>query len=189
VKLTAPYPPGVNTLYGVRAVLVKGRPMAFPYKTREHSDYAVAMKLASLEAGLRAEDLPLHPKPATVALRVDLYRPRRAGDIDGPLKTLLDVLQGIAFENDDQVARLEVYRHDDKGNPRVELDVTALTAEQPELPLTRPPPAVGRPLHEAGERPDAHGAANPAARVGAVATEPLEQRLRRLARPGTVSNR
>lgn len=88
MKLELPYPPGVNTLYGVRATIVKGRPMAFPYKTHEHRDYATQAKLAMLEAGLRAEQLPVHPKPAEVALKVELFRPRRAGDIDGPLKNI-----------------------------------------------------------------------------------------------------
>lgn len=177
MKLECPYPPGVNSLYGVRATLVKGHPIAFPYKTHEHRDYATAVKLAALEAGFRG-DVPMFPKPATVALLVRLFRPRRAGDIDGPLKTLLDVLQGIAFENDDQVARLEVYRHDDKHRPRVELEVTELAAEQPALDLGFTPPVA--PM---SATPPKH------ARPVSNSSEPLAQRLRRLATPAHVDHR
>lgn len=178
LKLELPFPPGVNTLYGVRAVIVKGRPMAFPYKTHEHRAYLTQAKLAALEAGLT--DGPKWPKPASVAMLVRLYRPRRAGDIDGPLKTLLDVLQGIVFENDDQVARLEVYRHDDKARPRVEIEVTELAAEQPEQPAldlggldAAPPPKV---VHRTKPVPP-------------PMPQSLEQRLRNLARPATITHR
>lgn len=180
MKLMLAYPPGVNSLYGVRATLVRGRPMAFPYKTHEHRDYVVQARLAVLEAGFTAEQLPRWPKPATVALVVRLYRPRRAGDIDGPLKTLLDVLQGLAFDNDDQVARLEVYRHDDKHRPRVELEVTELAADQPaQADLGFTPTA------------SAHMSAAPANHARPVSNlpEPLSQRIRRLATSGVVQNR
>lgn len=60
------------------------------------------------------------------ALRVeaDLYRPRRVGDIDGPLKALLDALAGVAYENDKSVRQLWVRLLDDKLDPRVEVTIT-----------------------------------------------------------------
>lgn len=138
--LTLAYPPAVNTLYGVRCTIPReellkvlaavkaGRPLheaatqiqrlavAFPYKTHEHAEYAAAAKH---RASTRRNGPWL--KPAQLEMTVDLYRPRRSGDIDGPLKTLLDVLQGIVYENDDQVSKLTVERRDDKANPRVEV--------------------------------------------------------------------
>lgn len=58
-----------------------------------------------------------------VRMEVKYYRPRRAGDIDGPLKLVFDSLQGILYENDKQIIELHVYRFDDKENPRIEVTV------------------------------------------------------------------
>lgn len=216
MKLTLPFPPGVNTLYGVRAVVkrdqlvplllevkrgldaheaatrVQRLAQAFPFRTKEHEQYATHVRLAMYEAGHRADTLPVHPKPVELELKVTLFRPRRAGDIDGPLKTLLDSLQGNLFENDDQVCRLEVLRCDDKARPRVELEVTPRPAElQPDearqVNLFEDTKGAG---HAA--RPET---GNPAAVVkprGAVAgsmPEPLNRKLQRLARPAVISNR
>ena len=70
----------------------------------------------------------LHPIKTPVELTIRLYRPRKAGDIDGPLKILLDALIGYVYIDDAQVVALHVYRLDDKDNPRVEIDV-----EQPKV--------------------------------------------------------
>lgn len=198
LRLVMPYPPGTNTLYGVRAMLIRGKPMAFPYKTHEHREYVVQARLAVLEAGLTAEQLPRWPKPATVAMRIDLYRPRRSGDIDGPLKTLLDVCQGLVFDNDDQVVQLEVYRHDDKQQPRVELVVTELASEQATL-FMMTGAATGGATRPGGfdglQPPDARGTGPARTPVSSpvaareVLPEPLQRKLRRLARPAVISNR
>lgn len=195
MKLELPYPPGVNTLYGVRAV-VKREPLvkllletkrgldideaatrvqrlaqAFPFKTSEHTAYATQARLAAYEAGLTHTQLPRWPRPTQLALEVRLFRPRKAGDVDGPLKTLLDSLQGVMFENDDQVARLVVDRDDDKDRPRVELTFSVVGVEQPALDLgavaSRPPPS--RSLEQLNE--------------------PWTRKVRRLAQPAVVSNR
>jgi len=41
------------------------------------------------------------------------YRARRAGDVDGRIKAALDLLTGIAYHDDAQVAALDVRRIDD----------------------------------------------------------------------------
>jgi Holliday junction resolvase RusA-like endonuclease len=41
-----------------------------------------------------------------VAARLRFFWPTAAGDIDGPIKSTLDALQGFAFENDRRVRRL-----------------------------------------------------------------------------------
>lgn len=163
MRLELPYPPGVNTLYGVRAVMVKGRPMAFPYKTHAHRNYTKAVRLAA--GGWGEESPPMWSKPALISLKVKLFRPRRLGDIDGPLKTLLDVLQGIIFENDDQVSKLEVDRDDDKHRPRVELEACELEA----------PRDLGDLLNDYSPP--------------AVRAETTAQKLRRLAKPNVVKGR
>lgn len=166
MNLTFAYPPGVNTLYGVRAHVdraelfkvlasvkngslpleaaaakIQKLAMAFPYKTREHADYTKAARLSA-----KRLDGPEWMRPAQLELKINLYRPRRAGDVDGPLKTLLDTGQGLIYENDDQIAHLDVWRHDDKDNPRVEIVATKLDlpGEQDELfEVPRPPERTG----------------------------------------------
>lgn len=52
-----------------------------------------------------------------VAVRIVWVRERRAGDVDNRVKATLDTLKGIAFRDDDQVARIEVERVDDLTTP------------------------------------------------------------------------
>jgi Holliday junction resolvase RusA-like endonuclease len=56
-----------------------------------------------------------------VSLRIEIYRARKAGDIDGYFKGLMDALNGIAWLDDKQVVHIEAWRYDDKKNPRVEV--------------------------------------------------------------------
>jgi crossover junction endodeoxyribonuclease RusA len=56
-----------------------------------------------------------------VAISIDVYRPRRVGDLDNTLKVLLDSLRGIAFEDDSQIVELSARRFDDKDDPRAEV--------------------------------------------------------------------
>lgn len=73
--------------------------------------------------------------PFTQPVRVflDVYRARRAGDLDGFLKCLLDSLQGVVYANDKQIVEIHARRFDDRDNPRVELTVVE-APEQPEPP-------------------------------------------------------
>jgi Holliday junction resolvase RusA-like endonuclease len=209
VKLELPYPPLWNTLYGHRAVIKRDElvklllevkrgldvqeaatrcqrlAQAFPFKTREHEQYATQARLAMYEAGYRADQLPCWPRPMLLSMTVRLYRPRAAGDIDGPLKTLLDSLQGNVYENDDQVDKLPIERFTDRKRPRVELEIEPLGAElQPDearqagLDLGFTPPA-------ASMSAPARNYARPVSNL----PEPLDRKLRRLAQPAVVSNR
>lgn len=94
-----------------------------PIKSAEHRAYfdAVAARVGFLAAPW--------PKETPLAVTLRLYRPRRTGDIDGPIKALLDSLNGRAWVDDSQISELHVTRHDDKANPRVEVSIT--TKEQP----------------------------------------------------------
>ena len=113
VELTLPYPPSVNRYW---RTIVKDK-RAFPILSAEARAYKARM--ATYAVGRQ-------PLQGALRLRVRLYRPRKAGDIDGPLKPLLDALQGILYVNDSQLVRLEVDRFDDKDNPRVEVEVEAV---------------------------------------------------------------
>lgn len=55
-----------------------------------------------------------------------VYRPRRVGDLMNREKVLSDALQGIAFHDDKQIVEAHFYQHDDKDNPRVEVEVEVI---------------------------------------------------------------
>jgi len=59
----------------------------------------------------------------TVGLRLNVFRPRKAGDLDNTIKVLLDSLKGILFEDDKQVVEITARRWDDKAAPRVVVEV------------------------------------------------------------------
>ena len=63
------------------------------------------------------------PFAGPVAVYVNVYRSRKAGDLDNYNKVLLDALKGVAYSDDDQVVELHAWRHDDKDNPRVEVEI------------------------------------------------------------------
>lgn len=109
-----PYPPSVNTLVRARAMQVHGRWMAQVYKTADHRKYLEAV-------GVIVGDLV--PTAELLAVTLKLYRPRRVGDLDGPIKALFDSLNGRAWLDDSQVVELHVTRHDDKHRPRVEVSI------------------------------------------------------------------
>ncbi len=63
------------------------------------------------------------PLEGPIALTAHVYRKRKAGDVDGYLKGMMDSLQGYAYLNDSQIVELHIHRHDDKNNPRVEVTI------------------------------------------------------------------
>lgn len=117
--LVLPYPPSANTLY---RSIVRGK-RALPIKSAEHRAYfgAVAARVGFLAAPW--------PKETPLVVTLRLFRPRKAGDIDGPIKALLDSLNGRAWVDDSQIVELHVIRGDDKARPRVEVQIS--TQETP----------------------------------------------------------
>lgn len=89
----------------------------FMYKTKALKDYEESFisqckfyKDQNIEGNLRIE--------ATV------YYPNRKSDIDNSLKVLLDMMQKVnAFDNDNKVAEIEIFKRLDKLNPRVEFEI------------------------------------------------------------------
>ena len=108
-KLILPYPPSANHY------LKRGKNGVF--RTQEANDYRENVQMICLIARLE-------PLLGDVSLFIDVYRPRRSGDVDNVLKVVLDSLQGHLYENDRQVSHISITRHDDKNDPRIE--VTAL---------------------------------------------------------------
>jgi Holliday junction resolvase RusA-like endonuclease len=59
----------------------------------------------------------------TISVSMDVYRKRKAGDLDGYAKILLDSMQGICYANDKQIVELHARRFDDKHHPRVHVTI------------------------------------------------------------------
>lgn len=105
VELTLPYPPSVNGMYATfrgRRILSKDG--------REYKK-AVAMIPATVTFG------------GDVVLTINLYRPKRIGDLDNRIKAIQDSMTGIWYADDKQVVEIHAYRHDDKLNPRAEITI------------------------------------------------------------------
>lgn len=58
-----------------------------------------------------------------VRVKIDIFRPRKAGDIDSALKSALDSLTGLIYKDDRQITELFAYRFDDRNNARVEIEI------------------------------------------------------------------
>lgn len=106
--ITLPYPPSANRYWRSW----RGRMVV--------SDAAKTYKLA---AWMVAQSAGIHPLAGDVAISVHVYRPARRGDVDNSLKVLLDALIGVAYQDDSQIVELHVWRHDDKRNPRAEVEI------------------------------------------------------------------
>lgn len=108
MKLTLPYPPTANLYWRCwRGRIVKS-PAARAYQER--------IKFLARSAYCLVLAVPCR-------VRLEVYRPRRIGDLDNTLKVLLDALKGVAYTDDKHVAELHATRHDDKANPRVEVQI------------------------------------------------------------------
>lgn len=121
IKLTLPFPPVLNHLYPTTRT---GKRV----KSRAGREYAHT-------AGWQAKEQGAVPIAGPVAVTIDAYRPRRVGDIDAPLKVLLDALTGIAYEDDGQIEWLLIRRHDDAKNPRVELTIEPVGEQQAQMEM------------------------------------------------------
>lgn len=115
MKLVLPYPPTANKYWRVW----RGRPV----KSDEARNYQNAVRVRWLVTHPRGGTAAAPAGPVSVT--VDAYRPRQIGDLDNTLKVLLDALRGIAYVDDAQVVELHARRHEDKANPRVEIEVVA----------------------------------------------------------------
>ena len=82
MRLTLPLPPSANTLY------IKGSHIAL---SEAHRAWRELCAFVCLAAGVK-------PTSLVVAVRIDIYRKRRLGDIDNRAKTILDGLNGIAYD-------------------------------------------------------------------------------------------
>jgi crossover junction endodeoxyribonuclease RusA len=103
------YPPSANRYWRkFRNVIVK---------SKEARDYQAAVKLRF--AGRK-------PMRGPVVVSLNVFRPKRTGDLDNTLKVLLDALKGVAYVDDSQIVELHAWRNEDKFYPRVVVKVEAI---------------------------------------------------------------
>ena len=107
-RLVLPLPPSANRYWRTfRNVVVV---------SEEARAYKAGVKASALEQGATLI-------PGDVAVYIDVYRSRKAGDLDNRIKVALDALKGIAFEDDRQVVKIHARRFDDRNNGRIEITV------------------------------------------------------------------
>lgn len=99
---TLPVPPSANEYWGV-----SGSRM---YVTEKAKAYKQEIKYMLSQAV---------PMKGFVAVNFSVYRPRMKGDLDNYNKIMFDALQGLVYENDNQIVEIHSFREDDKENPRV----------------------------------------------------------------------
>ena len=107
VFLTLPVPPSANRYWRN----IRGRMVV----SQEAQDYKQLVRLAC------AEIVPLR-KEFPVGISFTFYRARKSGDLDNRIKVVLDALNGVIYDDDDQVVEIHAKRADDKENPRIVLE-------------------------------------------------------------------
>jgi len=112
ITLVLPYPPTVNHMYRRARVRLALTPEALAFRH--------AVRMIAMAQGVT-------PVTGPVAVFLDVYRPRRRGDLDNILKATLDALQSLAYHDDQQVTEIHAQRYEDKRAPRVEVSVVPLT--------------------------------------------------------------
>jgi len=107
-RIVLPYPITLNKMYRV-----SGKRLTISQAGRDYKN-SVRQYLALYG---------VTPLSGNITVTVELYRPRRQGDVDNTLKVLLDVMQHQCYNNDSQIEELHIYRYDDKANPRVAVSI------------------------------------------------------------------
>lgn len=103
-----PYPPSLNKYWRT----FKGR----VYLSSEAKKYK-----SDVRKIFEASNVDLLKEDKMVILHIDVYRPRKIGDLDNTLKGILDSLNGCLYVDDRQVVEIHARRFDDKENPRVNI--------------------------------------------------------------------
>jgi Holliday junction resolvase RusA-like endonuclease len=105
---TKPIP--VNSKYGV----INGRMLL----TKKYRDTKTAISW-EITSQWRTEPLTT---PVTLNI-LQYFGDNRKRDIDAYIKILLDSMEGIVFENDNQVNEMHIYKEKDLNNPRTEIQI------------------------------------------------------------------
>lgn len=116
ITLTLPVPPSMNAYW--RSITINGR--ARVLISREGRTYQKLVGNACLLANVG------EPTTKPIAITARIYRPAKRGDLDNYAKSLLDSLKARAFADDSQVVEMHLFRHDDKANPRAEVEISEI---------------------------------------------------------------
>lgn len=106
MTFTLPYPPSANRYWRHNRGIIHRSTEAKAFMTR---------------AAIMARAAGAVKVVGDVRIVLDVYRPAKRGDLDNSIKVLVDSLRGIAYEDDNQIVRIEANRFEDKKNPRVEV--------------------------------------------------------------------
>lgn len=113
--LALPYPPSANRYWRI----VRGRAVLSAEARQYKRTVALMAKAQKVSK----------PFEGPVRLTISVYRPQKSGDLSNRLKVLEDALQGIAFEDDNQVVEIHMRRGDDKANPRAVVTIEQFREE------------------------------------------------------------
>lgn len=117
IRVRLPFPPSVNSYWRTRVMGAGERARAITYVSAEGKEFRKNCVGWLAAAGVR------EPIAGAVVVRLLFYFPSHQGDLDNRIKSVLDALQGTAFENDKQVWRVEAERRLDRRQPRVEVEI------------------------------------------------------------------
>jgi len=67
--------------------------------------------------------LKIKPMTGLLTIYVDVYRPRKRGDLDNYFKGLLDAMNRFCYLDDSQIEKIHATRFVDKAHPRVEIRI------------------------------------------------------------------
>lgn len=111
LRFVLPLPPTMNTYW--RHV---GRKVLLSAAGRRFKDRCATAAMAQGATKASGE----------VSVTGTVYMARLGCDLDNRIKPLLDALNGVAWEDDGQVARIDLRRDLDRKRPRVEIELTPL---------------------------------------------------------------
>lgn len=121
ITVTMDEPPSANRWW--RSAVKKTRKgfRCITYLSEDAREYKAKAALAGSDYMMRGP----------VALKIDWYRGRKAGDLDKRIGILFDALQGVFYDNDSEIVDFHARRFDDPGNARIVVTVTQLEEELP----------------------------------------------------------
>lgn len=105
INVELPYPVSCNRYWRS----FRGRPVVSAEAKEYKREAAARMRQAGVSSPFRGR-VVVHLSLAPKARLRPSQRPERCVDVDNALKVALDALQGLAFENDAQVAKLSIER-------------------------------------------------------------------------------
>lgn len=99
ISLVLPLPPSKNRITGVRAIRKGSKWIGTVFETKVAREYKAFVRDLLV-------DVPRFAKPQQLYAEWRVVFPRAGADLLNPMEAGFDALEGIAFENDSQIAQL-----------------------------------------------------------------------------------